>query len=274
MLQITRMCLIGCGLAALATPAWAQDDDVPPVSNAPDGQYAVRRGLQGPAGMISARILLDINLSTDHVGKPVSIAPDLYYSATDRLQFGILHQGPMGWQALPGVGLCVTGTDNGCPHLYDNVGFDIMYGLAFDQIHMSLHSSLFLDSFDPVTMSVALGVAAKIHLGHSLALYLDPKIAIAVTERDTNDDAVYVPLELSAQIGKQTTFKLLSGISGGLSTFGDSYQIPFGVGIVRNLTEHFDLGARFSFDNLLGQQPVGVSRTDTRSLAILVNVRS
>ena len=274
MLQITRMCLIGCGLAALATPAWAEDEDVPPVSNAPDGQYAVRRGLQGPAGMVSARILLDINLSTDKVGKPVSIAPDLYYSATDRLQFGILHQGPMGWQALPGVGLCVTGTDNGCPHLYDNVGFDIMYGLAFDQIHMSLHSSLFLDSFDPVTMSVALGVAAKIHLGHSLALYLDPKIAIAVTERDTNDDAVYVPLELAAQIGKQTTFKLLSGISGRLSTFGDSYQIPFGIGIVRNLTEHFDLGARFSFDNLLGQQAMGASRTDTRSLAILVNVRS
>src|SRR5262249_36536911 len=125
MLQITRMCLIGCGLAALATPARA-DDDVAQVSNAPDGQYAVRRGLQGPAGMISARILLDINASNDHVGKPISIAPDLYYSATDRLQFGIVHQGPMGWQALPGVGLCVTGTDNGCPHLYDNVGFDIM----------------------------------------------------------------------------------------------------------------------------------------------------
>ena len=271
----TRLCWISCLVAASATPALADPgDDVPPVTTAPDGQYAVMRGVQGPAGMVSARVLLDINLSSDLVGKPISLAPDLYYSATDRLQIGLVHTGPMGWQSRPGVGLCLTGDSNGCPRFYDNVGFDLMYGLEFGQSHLSLHSSVFLSSFDPLTASVAIGFAAKLHLSEQIALLLDPKVAIAVSERDTQDDAIYIPAELQFQLARATTFKLLTGLSGGLSAFGDSYEIPVGIGIVQNLNTHFDIGARFSFDNLLGAQPAGVGRGDTRSLALLLNIRS
>ena len=275
MMNSTRMCLVGCFLASLATPAFAQDgDDVPPVSNAPAGQYAVMRGVQAPAGMLSARLLLGINLSTDNVGKPISLAPDLYYGVSDTLQLGLVHQGPLGWQGRPGLGLCVAGKSNDCPKVYDNVGFDLMYGLAFGQFHLSAHGSLFVSSFDPTTASLALGVAGKLHANDRVALFFDPKIAIAISDRNTNDDVLYVPLELEYQLGAPTTFKVLSGISGGLSTLGDTYQVPLGIGLVQNLTEHVDLGARFSFDNLLGQEPQGVGRADTRSLAVLLNIRS
>ncbi|HMG20574.1 MAG TPA: hypothetical protein VK607_04625 [Kofleriaceae bacterium] len=276
MTKATRTCLIGCVLGSLATPAFADDvnDDIPPVSQAPDGQYAVMRGVQGPAGMVSARILLDINLSADRVGKPISLAPDLYYSVTDRLQLGLLHEGPMGWQARPGLGLCLTGTENGCPDVYNNIGFDVMYGVAFGQYHLSTHTSLFISDFDPLAMRVALGVEGKARLGTTVALLFDPKIALTITDRDTLDDAVYVPLELQFQAGAATTLKLLTGLSGLLSTFGDSYEIPVGIGVLQNLNTHFDLGARFSFDNLLGHEAVGIGRADARSLAILLNVRS
>jgi hypothetical protein len=268
------MCLAGCVLGALVTPALADSDDVAPVTDAPDGQYAVRRGVQGPAGMVSARLLLDINLSADRAGEPISLAPDLYYSATDRLQLGLLHEGPMGWQARPGVGLCLTGKDSGCPKVYDNLGFDLMYGLAFEQVHLSAHGSVFLNTLDPVRTSLALGVAGKAHLSDRVAIVFDPKIAIAVNERDTNDDALYIPVELEYQVAAPTMLKLLTGLLGGLSSFGDNFQVPLGIGVVQNLNRHFDLGARFSFDNLLGQQPPGVSAADTRSLAILLNIRS
>jgi hypothetical protein len=139
---------------------------------------------------------------------------------------------------------------------------------------MSTHTSLFVSDFDPWTMSLALGVASKLHLGTRFALLLDPKIAIAITERDTNDDAVYIPAELQLQAGASTTLKLLTGLSGGLSAFGDTYEVPVGFGLLQNLTRHFDLGVRFSFDNLLGHETPGIGRADTRSLALLVNVRS
>jgi hypothetical protein len=275
MTNVTRTCLITCLLGSFATSAFAEDsDDVPPVTNAPDGQYAVMRGIQGPAGMVAARILLDINLSADKAGNPISLVPDLYYSATDKLQLGLVHDGPLGWQARPGLGLCLTGESNGCPKLYDNIGLDVMYGLTFGQSHLSAHTSLFVSHFDPFTTSLALGAAGKAHFGNTVALLFDPKIAIALTERATNDDALYIPLELQFQLGAATTLKLLTGLSGQLSTFGDSYEIPLGVGLLQNLTKHFDLGARFSFDNLLGHETPNVGRADTRSLAILLNVRS
>lgn len=276
MLNYLRTRSIGCvvlGLLATSSVAWG-DDDLPPTTGAPAGQYAVLRGLQGQQGQVSARILLDINLSANLAGKPVSLAPDLYYSVTDKLQFGLLHQGALGWQAPPGVGICFTGVDNGCPKIYDNVGFDAMYALAFGDFMLSAHTSLLFDSFDPFTTSLALGVAGKIRLGAVAALLFDPKVAIALNQRDTNDDVLYIPMELGFQVGALTTLKVLGGVSGGLSAFGDTYQIPVGIGLVRNLTRHFDIGARFSFDNLLGAQPPNVGRGDTRSLALLLTVRS
>ena len=273
MMTTRRTCLIGFALASLTTSAFA-DDDVAPVTNAPDGQYAAMRGVQGPAGMFSARLLLDINLSDGAVGKPVSIAPDLYYSVSDKLQLGLTHTGPMGWQARPGVGLCVTGTDNGCPKLYDNLGLDAMFGVVFGETHLSLHGSLFFDSFDRSGTSVALGVAGKAHFSDKVALFFDPKIAIEVNDRDVFDDVIYGPLELEYQVAPKTQLKLLTGLSGGISNFGDTYQVPVGLGLVQNLNEHFDLGARFSFDNLLGKQPANVGAADTRSVAVLLNIRS
>ncbi len=275
MRNITRTCLIGCVLGSVGAPAFADDpDEVPEVSRAPDGKYAVMRGVQGPAGMFSARILLDINLSKDHGGDPISLAPDLYYSVSDNLQLGLVHSGPMGWQTRPGPGLCLTGEDNGCPEVYDNVGFDVMYGVDIRDVHLSTHTSLFIDQFDPMLMNLALGIAGKAHVGARFALLFDPKIAIALTERDIQDDALYIPLELQFQGGPSTTLKLLTGLSGRLSTFSDSYEIPVGIGLLRNLNTHFDLGFRFSFDNLLGHETVGVGRADARSLGLLLNVRS
>jgi hypothetical protein len=275
MMNFTRTCLIGCVLT-VSPSAFAddEDEDVPPVSLAPDGQYAVMRGVQGPAGMLAARIVLGINMSADLAGKPISLAPDIYYSVTDKLQLGLLHEGPMGRQAKPGLGLCLTGEDNGCPELYDNVGFDVMYGVSFGDVHLSTHTSLFFGPFDPLAAGLALGFAGKVRLGTKVGLLFDPKVLIELSERDIYDDAVYIPLELQFQAGRATTLKLLTGLTGGLSAFGDTYEIPIGFGLLQNLTPHFDIGLRFSFDNLLGHETEGVSRSDERSLALLVNVRT
>jgi hypothetical protein len=275
MFNFQRACLIGCVLGSFAPSAFAQgDDDVPPVTTAPDGEYAVMRGVQGPAGMLSARVLLDVNLSADRAGEPISLAPDLYYSVTDKLQLGLLHQGPLGWQARPGLGLCLTGEQHGCPHVYDNLGFDAMYGVAFGKLHLSTHGTLFINSFDQGAVGAAFGVAGKVHLKRRLALFFDPKLEVELSKRDLFDDQLVIPLELQYQAGALTTLKLLTGLTGGLSAFGDTYEIPVGIGVVRNLSKHVDLGARFSFDNLLGHIPDGASRGDDRSLALLLNVRS
>jgi hypothetical protein len=249
-------------------------DDVPPVSNAPMGMRAVKRGVQGPAGLVHARVLLHVNTSKGSVGKPVSLAPDIWYSITDTLQLGILHNGPMGWLTRPGAGICFNGKPS-CPNgVYDNIGLDGLYGLAFGDFHFSLHSSFYVLSFSGNTpMQLALGAASKIHFGDDFAIFLDPQFGIALNSRDTNKDMFYLPLELQYQVAPPVSLKLLMGVWGRLSGFGDSYQIPVGVGVIGNISEHIDLGLRFAFDNLLGKIPPGSTRTTLSSLSALMHVR-
>ena len=274
--KLTRTILPALLLASLAGAAPAvADDDVAILSDAPDGQLAVRRGLQAPEGMLTARVTLAINLGVDVAGEPISLAPDVAYGVSDRLQISVIHDGPMRWQARPGLGLCLTGTDGGCPRVYDNVGVDVMYGLVFgSQLHLSAHGGLLLTSFDPATTMLPLGFAAKLHLGDAAAITVDPQLGFALSDRDVNADVLFLPIDVSFQVGAPTTLKVLTGLVGPLDGFADAYQAPLGVGVVHNLTEHVDVGARFSFDNLLEQQPPGVDAADARSLALLLNLRS
>jgi len=249
--------------------------NVPPVSSAPMGKVAVRRGVQGPQGLFTARLLLLVNASKGSFGKPTSLAPDLFYSVSDTVQLGLLHTKPMGWQTLPGAGLCLTGKSNGCPHIYDNVGFDFMYGLLFGDFHLSAHSSLYLYKIsDPMWVMWTVGLTGKFHFTDFVALYFDPQIGITLSHRDLYKDQLFIPLELQIQAAAAVSVKVLSGVSGQLSALGDTYRAPLGLGVVGNLTPNVDLGLRFSFDNLLGHQLPTFSRADERSIGILVNIRS
>jgi len=248
--------------------------NVPPVSNAPMGKQAVRRGIQGPEGLFTARLLLLVNASKNSFGKPTSLAPDLYYSPSDTIQLGLLHTGPMGWQSRPGFGLCLTGTSNGCPKVYNNVGLDFMYGLLYGDFHLSLHSSLYLLPIaSPTGVMWTIGLAGKFHFTDVVALLFDPQLGIMLKDRDLYKDQLFIPLELQFQVSPAVSFKVLSGVSGQISSLGDTYQAPLGVGIVGNVSSNVDLGMRFSFDNLLGHVPTGTGRADLRSLGLLVNFR-
>lgn len=240
------------------------------------GRMAVQRGVQGPAGLLTLRVNLLINASKNNFGKPTSLAPDLFYSITDTVQIGLLHTGPMGWQTLPGGSLCLTGTGTGnCPKVYDNVGFDFMYGLLFGDFHLSLHSSLYLLKIsDPNWVMWTVGFTGKFHFSDAVALYFDPQIGITLSNRDLYKDRLFIPVELQFQANPGLSVKVLSGIEGQLSALGDTFRSPLGLGIVGNVNAHVDLGLRFSFDNLMGHQAPGASRTDQRSIGLLLIFRS
>jgi len=266
--------LLTLGAAAHAEVT-AGSDHVAPVSEQPMGKVAVRRGVQGPGGLFTARLLLLINASKNNFGKPTSLAPDLFYSVSDTVQIGLLHTGPMGWQSRPGVGLCLTGTTNGCPKVYDNVGVDLMYGLLFGDFHLSLHSSLYLAPIsDPTGVMWTIGLTGKFHFSDEVALLFDPQVGVMLSHRDLYKEQLFIPLELQLQMTRDVSFKVLSGVSGQLSRLGDTYQIPLGLGLVGNVSSSVDLGARFSFDNLLGHTSTGVGRADVRSIGLLLIIRA
>ena len=249
--------------------------DVPPVSGAPMGKVAVRRGVQGPEGLLTLRLNLFVNASAGTFGKPTSLSPDIFYAISDTVQVGLLHSGPMGWQTLPGGSLCLTGSGSGgCPNVYDNVGFDFMYGLLFGDFHLSLHSSLFLYRIsEPMWVMWTVGLAGKFHFTDAVALFFDPQVGIALSNRDANEEQLFLPIELQFQATSAVSLKVLSGVTGQLSALGDTARVPVGLGIVGNVNSSLDLGLRFSFDNLLGHQTDGMGRADMRSIGLLAVFR-
>jgi hypothetical protein len=261
--------------AAVAVPATGaaaaeRGRDAPPM-----GRVAVRRGVQSPEGLFTVRLNLLVSASEGAFGKPTSLAPDLYYGVSDALQIGLLHTGPMGWQTMPGAGLCLTGTSGGCPHVYDNVGFDVLYGLLQGNLHLSFHTSLFLYRIsDPLWVMWTAGFTGKLHFTDVVAILFGPQVGVALTHRDANEDQLFVPLELQFQVGQAVSLKILSGASGQLNALADTVRVPLGVGLVGNVSTSFDLGVRLSFDNLLGNQVPGASRTDQRSIAVLAVFRT
>jgi hypothetical protein len=235
-LALPLLAVLLAGGPARAASVVEGGGDVPPVSGAPMGEVAVRRGVQGPAGLFTARLSLLINASKDFFGKPTSFAPDFYYSFTDTVQLGLLHTLPMGWQTLPGAGLCLTGQNNGCPHVYDNVGLDFMYGLLYGDVHLSLHSSLFLIPIaDPTGVMWTIGLAGKLHFTKMVALFFDPQVGITLAHRDQYKDQLFIPLALQIQASAAVSLDILTGVTGQLSALGDTFPVPLGLGIVADL---------------------------------------
>ena len=150
-----------------------------------------------------------------------------------------------------------------------------MIGLAFGDFHLSLHTAFHvLRTTAPRWMMLTLGAAGKIHFSETAALFFDPQFGVALSERDRgNENLFWLPLELQFQLTPTSVFKLLGGVYGQLANFGDTYRAPLGAGLVFNINENVDLGARFSFDNLLGNQAPGAERTDFRSLSFLLHFR-
>jgi hypothetical protein len=266
------------GLLALAATAHAEvtagSRNVPAVSGRPMGMDAVSRGVQAPGGLFTARVVLLVDATKNSFGEPTSLAPDLFYGVSDNVQIGLLHTGPMGWQSRPGFGLCLTGTPE-CPKVYNNVGLDLMYGLLYGDFHLSLHSSLFLLPIaDPTGVMWTIGLTGKFHFTDVVALFFDPQVGVMLSNRDLYKERLFIPVELQFQVGAAVSLKVLSGVTGQLSALGDTYWVPLGLGLVGNVSRHVDLGVRFSFDNLLGNVPTGVARTDIRSLALLLTFRT
>lgn len=232
----------------------------------------VARGVHSAAaGKIAIRTLVGVNASKEMFAKPFSIAPDIFYSIDDKLQVGLVHNGPMGQQTWPGAGLCLAGKENGCGKVWNNVGFDALYSLMNGATDLSAHGALYLMTVaDPMMAGLAVGVAGKHHINDQMAVFFDPSLYIGATKRDLgNKERLYIPVEFQYQLQPQLALIALTGLQGPLSKFGDSFIIPLGVGALYNVNEMIDVGGNFSFINMLGKN----SSADLRAITILANIR-
>jgi hypothetical protein len=275
--------------AAAATPALAQESilDKPPDREAWPTEIT-RRPLTLAPGMIEISVPLDVQASRDNFAQPVSIAPSVYFGATERLTVGVRHL----------RGLCVSGTGNGCQEVYDDVSVDAIFGATRD---VALALAVNASPLSPLALSVEGRVIARLASG-PIALTVTPSLEVGLTERDTslagrpkvlpfafplatttygffrqepsNKEFLAIPASLTVQATPDIAVSVASAIYGLLdpptgADFGDTIASPLGAAVVVTPHRALDVGVSFTYLNLFGS----TGSSETRALQIFASYR-
>jgi len=241
----------------------------------------------GRGRLVIAGSTLNVNLSSGAVGEPVSLAPSVWFGVTDKISVGLTHDGgTTAWSPRPGVrvttidilgmtdtevsgaGICVTGKDANCAKPYDNVGVDALIGIADGTFSVAGHVGLDALSLAEMTLGTRLGVLGRYAASSKLSIVFDPRVQLAVTDRDFTGDRLDVPVWVWFEPATTLGFYVHTGLSGPFNGLGDSFNVPVGVGASFHASPKLTLGADFQFSNLLGKG----SSADGRVLGVRVAV--
>ena len=210
---------------------------------------------------------LVIGLSKGSAWKPIQIIPNLYYGVSNELTAGFANNTNAEiFQAVSapgGRGLCLSGSDKGCDHVYNSFSLDALFSfMRSSRLDLAAHGGVDF-VLDPFLLSLRLGVKGKAGIG-PLAIVFDPSLNIGLIKRDQNKEHLQVPVRIGLMATSQLNVGVSAALNGQLDGFGNSYQIPLGVGATFALNGAVDLRAQFAFDNLAGKN----GGADFRTLSV------
>jgi hypothetical protein len=234
---------------------------------------------EGAPSMILAKgkfaivLPIDVNLSKDFAGKPISITPDIWYGVMPKLQVGLAHSGMAltgFWAGGLGGGLCVTGEDNGCAKVYNGpVGLAANYGLLDDgKLALAADVAVIARALDPdFLLGAKVGVKGR-YMAGKIGIGFNPNVYIGFTERDAgNKEVLNVPVDLGFMVNPKIMVGLQTGITGPLDGFGDAWSLPVSVGGVFTATPNINVGASFNLLRVASGVD-GNEAFDNRSLTV------
>jgi hypothetical protein len=275
-------------LALLDPPAArAQDVDQPILgATGPEGwpTELTRRPLTLGAGMAEVTLPLAIGLSTGSAGKPVSTNPSLYLGVNDRWMVGIRQL----------VGLCLGGASNGCARVYDDVSLDTVLSLTRSPgLELGVGAALNWAPIDPAAFSAEARLILRVS-GGPVSLVVAPTLNLGLNDRGSgrvksaptrldlgrtyglvvvepafeNKEWLLLPATAQLQLGPIVAVALGASLDGPLDpTFGsyaDYFRVPVAAAVVVTPARSVDLGASFTFADLLGK----AGTADARSIGL------
>jgi hypothetical protein len=202
----------------------------------------VLRPLTLPRGMLEIDgYTVLINLDAGSVGKPISLAPDVFYGITHQLTVGV-HSGQ---------GICLSGSD--VCKVFDDLELEARYSLVdSDPFDLTARLGFGFLSFDVGALGVPMGLFTRLSLGQIVAIRFNPSLEMVLNHRDTYADSLVLPVYLEVQATPHLMTFLIVQAGGPLSDFGN-YQGRLGVGVSYAISNMFDVGAGFDFNDFWGK---------------------
>lgn len=224
-----------------------------------------------PAGRLLVNAYVGINLSTDAVGKPITLSPDIWYGVTPEITAGLVHSGVGatgfigGGLGLGGPSLCLTGSSSGCPDLYPGFGLDARYKLTTGMLSWAADGGVYVRHLgDPFELAVKLGAVGRWHQG-PMAIELQPSVFIGITNRTVsqmaggvtvdatlNGDILGLPVTVLYAVNPMLTVSAQSGIVLPLENTGDTYAVPLSVAGHYQVNANLNASLAFNLLKLVG----------------------
>lgn len=205
-------------------------------------------------GSVRVSTTLEVSMSTRALGKPMSVAPDLYVGVAPDWTVGLVHSGRALGLLDSGWGMCFTGADGGCDPVYAGTGVDAWFVfLRARGLELAVRSRLYAARFvDPLKLRVTLGVLGAYRLGW-LGLRFDPHVSLGLVNRERgNADALNVPVEVLFALGCHADLYVRTGVRGLLRGFDEQYAVPVGLGVRVRPSMHWQVGVQYALRQILG----------------------
>jgi hypothetical protein len=249
-----------------------------------------RRPLTLQAGQVEVWAPVQLNASEDADWEPVTLNPSVNFGITDRWQVGVRHL----------VGVCVGGADEGCPVVYNDIGFTTRVSLGRGAgLDVALQGAFNVAPLRESERAYSAEAGLLFRAGGgAVALTLEPTVGFGLNDRDSrvsrtspilwnlatydivtpvetvgNKEHLMVPATLQVQLGPALALAAGIALEGPLNPevgdFSDFYRVPAGVAAVFTASRHLDVGASFTWPAALGDN----DDRDLRQLAAFLAFR-
>jgi len=214
----------------------------------------VTRPLVLAAGSFDARLTAEINLQKNRYGRPLSLAPDLWYGLTPRWTIGLIHSNASVDRIDATATFCLRRFQTRCDRLYRGSGLDLRWSWKTGPLAVAPRARFLLRDVDPAKPALTLGALVRWTRGR-FAIESDPYLRLGLMNRDEgNRAALFVPVWLAVQPTCRWLIAIHTGWDSELAIWRDGYHIPFGLVVRARATNHIDVGVEAGFTSLLGPQ--------------------
>jgi hypothetical protein len=205
-------------------------------------------------GQIEADLVVEANLAPGSFAVPLSLAPDVWWGASDRWTVGIIHSDPAIDRFTPGASLCVRTDDMICTHLYRGGGIDVRWSALTGDFALAPRARLLVRDLDPWKPALTLGALAQWVHGR-VAVTGDPYLQIGLANRQLgNRTQLFLPVELAVAFAPRWQVDLRTGYTSEVAVWRDGYHIPAWAGLRVAVTPSVEIGGAVGFYTLLGPQ--------------------
>jgi hypothetical protein len=201
-----------------------------------------------PGGKFYINGVIETNLASGAAGKPISIAPDLWYGAGDKLTLGLVHSGRGATGFLTGIinGICVNGGSgggvcaSGLGKIYTTAGAEARIAITEGGFALALPIGLYATAFKPeIVLSAKIGLIGRYQAG-SVAIELQPTLFAGLTQRkidmagvkvSNNEERFGLPVTLFFKLSPAFALAAQTGITMVVAHAKDTYPVPAAIGL-------------------------------------------